>query len=256
MTTTQTISEARNRLPAQQWAEGALAQHPHRLELKGSTESIVWPAICAYCGARADERIPVRKFFRRRPRRRRGSTGGPRAGMARVPFCSGCAQQHRATQQRDSHVAGIIRGLFHPLIIPVVGSAYFGQMAFRAMPPVSSFSKEALLAWGIPAFFGASFLWSLFLLWQVAIRKRTPPQTEITLACDFSEDVSQPFERERHIYAMRNKAFADGLATLNPDRVWTDQDQASSRRKSNVLAVVLLGVILLAWLSVYIFRMP
>jgi hypothetical protein len=82
-----------------------------------------------------------------------------------------------------------------------------------------------------------------------------PAPTEITQACDFSGNVSQLFEGERHIYRLRNETFAQALAKLNPDRVWTDQDQASSRRRMHITSIALLALIVLAWVVVYVFRL-
>jgi hypothetical protein len=59
---------------------------------------------------------------------------------------------------------------------------------------------------------------------------RIARQTEITRACDFSDDVSRIFERERHIYAVRDRTFFEAFAAANHDRVWTEDDDARSDR--------------------------
>ena len=50
---------------------------------------------------------------------------------------------------------------------------------------------------------------------------RVPPLTEITRACDFSDNVGFPFGRRR-FYAIRNPAFAQAFTAANQDRLWTD----------------------------------
>jgi len=242
------------RLPAQRWAEANLAAHPHDLELRGSTDSVAWPNLCANCGGGANELIEVRKIFRRRPRRRSSGLRDHKTTIARIPFCAQCAQQHRAMEVRTSVTPRIFGALFHPLIIPVAGSAFILTKVLPEALPLSPFATDGRVAWALTAVLTFACLWSLFLLWRVAIRRGVPPQTEITLACDFSEDVSQLFEGERHIYRMRNAAFAQGLATLNRDRVWTEQHQAGSRRRMHVTAIAGLAIIVLIWVTMYIFR--
>jgi hypothetical protein len=55
------LPEDRTRLQAR--AEAALIPHPHRLELRGSPEALVWPDVCAYCGSASGERIRVSVIF-------------------------------------------------------------------------------------------------------------------------------------------------------------------------------------------------
>ena len=69
------------------------------------------------------------------------------------------------------------------------------------------------------------------------------PQTDVTRSCDFSEDVSYFFERERRIYALINKAFAEALAALNAERAWTAADQSRSKKLALVAAVLTLAVV-------------
>jgi hypothetical protein len=246
----------RERLPNQRWAEQALVPHPHQLELKGSLDSLSWPNVCAYCGSRADELIDVQKRFRRRRRRRGGSSSLSQiTTRARIPFCSSCVQQHRAMEVHKSAGHRIFATLFHPLIIPIVGSLFFLRIVLPTAVTTSPFAEGGWIAWGLPALFIFIILWTSFLLWRLAHERDMPPQTEITQACDFSGNVSQLFEGERHIYRLRNETFAQALAKLNPDRVWTDAEQAGSRRRMHVTAVVMLALIVLAWIVVYVFRL-
>ena len=61
----------------------------------------------------------------------------------------------------------------------------------------------------------------IFLTAREARFLRVPPLTEITRACDFSDNVGFPFGRRR-FYAIRNPAFADAFTRANQDRLWTD----------------------------------
>jgi len=83
---------------------------------------------------------------------------------------------------------------------------------------------------------------SLLAMWRDTRRFRVPPQTEVTLACDFSDDISEAFEGERRVYAIRDEGFAEELAAANRDRAWTRAMRARSRRLQ--LAVATVGVAL------------
>jgi hypothetical protein len=247
---------ARERLPNQRWAESSLVPHPHRLELKGALDSLSWPNVCAYCASRADELIEVRKVVRRRPRRGGGSSLNSHIiARARIPYCSSCAQQHRAMEVRPSAGHRIFATLFHPLIIPIVGSLFFLRISLPTALTTSPFAEGGWIAWGLPALFLFIIVWTGFLLLRMTRERDIPAPTEITQACDFSGNVSQLFEGERHIYRLRNETFAQALAKLNPDRMWTDQDQASSRRRMHITSIALLALIVLAWVVVYVFRL-
>jgi hypothetical protein len=80
---------------------------------------------------------------------------------------------------------------------------------------------------------------------------RFEPRSDITNACDFSKNVSMEFGRKRHIYTMRNKAFADAFIELNRDRVWTREDQERSSWRVLYQGVILLGALIIARLLMW-----
>ena len=96
---------------------------------------------------------------------------------------------------------------------------------------------------GLFALLAVTSVWSVFLMWQTTRASRLDPQTDVTRSCDFSEDVSYLFERERRIYALRNKTFAEALAALNAERAWTAADQSRSKKLALVTAVLTLAVL-------------
>ena len=233
---------ADNRFAAQRVAAQSLAPHTFRLELRGAPNDLAWPRICAYCGAGASEQITVRKASRRRRGRRSRGSGLSdfKVASAPVPFCAGCAQEHRATVQRPTTLGVLFGFLFHPLIIPVIGAGYFLPITFRAARGLSLTEPAGQIGWGLFALMLFIIVWTTVLWWRTTTPSRLEPQTEITRACDFSADVSQMFEGERRIYAMRNETFAQAFEAANADRRWTEADQARSRRWAPVLALALL----------------
>jgi hypothetical protein len=235
-------------------AEQTLAPNPHRIELRGAPSALSWPRICANCGAGASEQITVRKVFgRRRPTRFSRSTGSGylvdfRIVPAPVPFCLTCANQHRATvvPRAFNIIADFI---FSWAIIPVVGCSIIAYSIFQSVKTMSLADSSGRAGWSFFAVMIAGIVWCVGLWWRVSARDRVEYQTEITKACDFSRDVSEMFERERHIYVMRNKTFADAFAAANASRLWTAEDQAHSRRYSWVYSLGFIAVlVIVAWL--------
>lgn len=235
----------RNRSSAQIWAEGALAEHPYSLEVRGTPRELSWPRVCAYCGDAASEQITVTKAYRPRPRRHGGRSAGfmrpYHISAAPIPFCGKCAAEHRATVRPPSTASKLASFLFTPLVIPVIGSAWLASLIYGAMRGATG--AGALFGWGLLALMVANIVWCTFLMWQTSRVHRLDPQTEITRACDFSEDVSYLYEKERRIYAMRNKTFAEAMASLNRDRVWTEEEQARSMKMSFLSAVLMLAAL-------------
>lgn len=217
-------------------AEQSLAPHPNRVELRGAPSALSWPRICANCSAPADEQIVVRKvFLKRRPTRfSRSSNSGLidfRIVPAPIPFCLTCANHHRATiVPRTFNI--VTDFIFSWAIVPVVGCSILAYLTFPAVKDLSLTEPTGRAGWGLFAIFAAGIAWCCGLWWRTTAPDRVERQTEITLACDFSRDVSEIFEGERHIYAIRSKALADALASANTDRAWTAKDQAHSRRYS------------------------
>ena len=174
-----------------------------------------------------------------------------RIADAPIPFCAQCAADHRATVQAPSATKKLMTMLFHPLIIPVIGSVWVAKMMLTGagVRDMSLADPGARLGWSLVALMVFGAIWSAFLLWQTTRASRLDPLTEITRSCDFSEDVGYFFEKERRIYAMRNEQFARAFATLNAGRGWTDADQKRSNTLSfryAVLMLVTLGVV--AWI--------
>ena len=96
------------------------------------------------------------------------------------------------------------------------------------------------IGWGLVALFAFIIVWTSVLWIRMTKPSRLEPQTDVTRACDFSGDVSQMFERERHIYSMQNEGFARAFEAANASARWTDEDQARSRRVTPIVGAVFL----------------
>lgn len=237
--------------PTQRDADAALVQHPHRLELRGAPRALRWPDRCANCGAPAVERLPVAKAFYPQLRwtSRNPSTRGYRVVRAAIPVCEPCAARHRGSLQPQTWFSRYRSFILNPVHIATLGLAALFWVAAPAVRDLSSRPDSARIAIAIAAAFLLAIAWTLGLAWWTTRPDRFPRTSEITSACDFSQDVSSLFERERHIYRIRDGAFADDLSRLNSARVWTDADQKGTRWRALAGLAALIAALLVArWL--------
>jgi hypothetical protein len=87
-------------------------------------------------------------------------------------------------------------------------------------------------------------VWTIAITWWMSRPDRFERQSEITSACAISHDLGQFFEGRRHLYGLRNQAFAQALERANQARLWTERDQARMWKKSlaaTILLIVILG---------------
>jgi hypothetical protein len=85
-------------------------------------------------------------------------------------------------------------------------------------------------------------VWCLVIAWWSSRAARVERQTEVTRACDFSDDVSWLWERERRLYALRNQQFAQAFADANQGRMWVEDDDRRSHR-TTMAAFTAAGVV-------------
>ena len=147
-----------------------------------------------------------------------------------VPYCDACIDRHRALVPSRTLLGDAWRMLW-PVLIPMAGAGFFLQLSFRiALQEQAGGGLASKYVWGIPALFAFILFWCVAIAWWSSRALRVDRQTEITIACDFSDDVSWIWERERRIYALRDEGFARAFAAANADRAWTaDDDRRSSR---------------------------
>lgn len=212
----------------QKRAESRLAASQYRIELVGALAALDWPSICANCGADTGDRLIVKKVFGRpRSNTRRARYQRQVIQSAQIPYCRSCAARHRELTPPRSLI-GDLWSIVWPVLIPMIGAGWFFQLTLRMMfdtPRTDPYSKYA---WGPPAFFGAIVLWCLVISWYSSRALRVEKQSEVTQACDYSDDVSWLFERERRVYGMRNERFARAFSAANNARGWSADDDRRS----------------------------
>ena len=231
-----------------QFRDRDLARHPHRVELRGTPRRLTWPALCPNCGAPARERIPVRKVFVRGIGSHDRSPIRYRIESVPIPFCATCVARHEAAAPVLTPLVRARTYLQSFLIIPVVGASYMAVLMIDAAAGATLGDPVTWLGVGFVAFFALIAVGSVLGMWRQTRRYRVLPQTDVTLACDFSDDISQPFEGERRAYAIRDAVFAEAFTASNRDRAWTPAMQARSNRRQLVAAAVVIALAVGAWL--------
>jgi hypothetical protein len=211
----------------------------HIVALIGSHRRVAWPSLCPACGASASTHVNVAKIFGRRSRYGNHSYYRFIVRM-RVPFCAACAERH---QQLVKRVPSWIGCFFRtPAILSFIGAA--AVAAILSMIFLQG-GEDVSLGMRLYAFGGIVLLVGLgiFMTAREARFLRVPPLTEITSACDFSDNVGFPFGRRR-FYAIRNPAFAEEFAKANHDRLWTD----AIRKRDEWVSVIVFVVLIVATL--------
>lgn len=227
--------------------DGLLEPHPHRVELTGPLRSLGFPNRCANCGAATAERLPVRKVFGRNAGRPRRSSSrryqGYRIDTVRVPYCLECiaqdARERASVASRWRARLGSLLLQSFPALFPLGFAAYL----LATLGASDSFARIL-----VTVFAGAGALLIARAWWETR-RYMVPRQTGVTLAFDFSPDLSDLLDPgQRRLYAMRDAAFAEAFTALNRDRVWQPDPVAvrAERRVWIACAVFLVVAALVA----------
>jgi len=208
--------------------------------LVGSHRRVAWPSSCPGCGAPATTHIEVAKTFARRGRR----TGSYRfITRMQIPFCHSCADRHRALV---TPVPSVIGSFFRtPALLSFLGAVAVAAILWTIfIQGGEGISPGARLY----ALFGIATLVGLGILLAANEARfvRVPPLTEITRACDFSDNVGFPFGRRR-FYAIRHPAFAQAFTAANQNRLWTDAIRKRDDWISGIAFVMLIVAAVIAW---------
>ena len=222
--------------------DGLLEPHPHRLELTGPLRSLGFPNRCANCGAATSERLPVRKVFGRNSGYRRRAVSrryrGYRIDTARVPYCLACITQD--ARERQS-VASRWRARLGALLLqsfPALFPLGFAVFLLSTADDGGSFVPILALVFGSAGACLVAYAW-----WDTR-RYMVPRQTGVTLAFDFSPDISDLLDhQQRRVYAMRDPAFAGEFTALNRDRLWQpDPAAVHAEMRVWIVCAVFLGI--------------
>ena len=249
---------------------------PTRVKIAGPLHGLAFPEACARCGAPARDTLPVDKTFRHTY-----GDSPTRYEFARlhVPFCEPCRAEHgRLLQPVDPALLRRLRRTFVlrclPYVVPV------GVLLFLTSRMLGPFGRtlfgppglEMLIGAGVLGFLGLSLAGFVHLLLKArhALRAdgpgtdpndtyvRTVPillggsavitelPTPVLAAADYTTNVGELFEGERHTLTFADPVFAAQFAALNADRAWDASAPKARRarwlRKVTIAAIVLFGL--------------
>ena len=223
------------------------------IELTGAPRKLSFPQACASCGTPAGRRIPVEKVFERQ---RGAHAVRYRVVRAEVPFCTTCLQKHRDEAKHLPAGQRMLSALRSALLIPVAG---FVVAAVALLVPFTHRLGDR--DWGPALIYFALAVSSVLFAIGCAVaalrrshRHRVAEPTSITSAFDFTDDLSELFERERHSYNLRNARFAEAFVAVNASRVWDSRPRrrntpARGRGRSAVLFAGFVGsLVFVAWI--------
>jgi hypothetical protein len=230
-----------------------LAPHPHRIVLRGSTSDLQFPPMCPNCGAASAGRLTYAKVFRR------SDFEGPTSyvvSSVTVPFCEACVARHRAQEDKRTRLSNWLSGFASVAIVgaifPGLGALFVLYLALGDL--AHGRGMRMLVELGIAAVFGLIAWAQALAVWNQNERFRVPPQSDVTLAFDFSDDVAPVFEQARFICAVRDAAFANSFRALNIGREYlpaSPQAQREGRRSNRlfwVFGALLAAFLLWSWL--------
>jgi len=221
-----------------------LAPHPHRLSLRGAAGDLQFPPLCPNCGSAATDRLTYAKVFRHT------DSDGPTRHVVSsiaVPFCNACIARHRAQEKKRTLLSDLISSFATAemlgAVFPALAALFLLYLAIGDL--FHARGTRMLVELAIGAVFGLIAWAQARSVWAETEHLRVPPQSDVTIAFDFSDDIAPAFEPARFTCAMRNPAFANAFRVLNIEREYlpaSPQAQAERRRSKRLLWIV--GVLL------------
>ena len=219
-----------------------LVENATQVRLAGPLAGLVFPALCANCGASAQQKGQVAKAFMR--------TGGSdrlrQYEIARVdvPFCDTCLARHRSELEPLTSGQRLASLLGSELSWPGLGLAALGT--FFAVETSGKILRDPAASWPIVALlvflFGAAWL-ALGAAWRKGERFRIPAPTSVSSSFDFGDDQSNDFGSYPRTYSLRSAEFANAFADLNEG---ASEELLGPRLKARTSRNFIVGLLLLA----------
>jgi hypothetical protein len=219
-----------------------LAPHAHRCELYAPPDALRFPPICAHCGGAAAERLSVAKVFRRICRAELTRFEVLRVAM---PCCPACQALHRAQTPPLARASELATMLFTGEFAAALSSGAIALfLLWLAVDDIASDAVGRAVIWITLAAIFAVFALAAARRTQASTERfRVPPQTSVSKAFDFSNNIADAFDRPRHVYAMRDRNFAAQFIAANHNAIW-DPAQPSAQRAANLRRVVTIIAVL------------
>ena len=244
------------------------------VEVVGSLGHAEFPDLCVECGAAADRTLPIPKLFYHQ---NSDNPGYFYASAVVAPACSGCVRAHerelrpiapelKSRLLRGWAVAALpyvvpigvilwMLGIFGPNLVGAVleGTDPVEMAVWGAV--CAFFGLLGLMFWGLVMKPGRQMVLTPAVMPTYAQVERGPlgsryvaptEPTSLMRSVDFTDDISEMFEPERHRFSFRNYEVAARFEELNAHREWNPASPraqlAATGRKAVIAAVVLFVV--------------
>lgn len=246
------------------------------VEVLGDLDQIHFPGYCLKCGRETSRTLRISKLFRRTARRNGSRHIYFVPGHVDAPFCEECIRTHERERKpigEDIRRQLLWRWIFHslPFVLPLGASLWFVSILYREAKEMLSGDPqrvEILVVAGLVGFFVLTALSFLFLIFRLGRKLTIQPDdscyvqieagplgsrltvptspTSVSGAIDFSDDRSELFDAERHLFTFRNDGVAAEFAQLNANNTWNPASPraklASGLRWAFVIAILLFGL--------------
>jgi len=238
-----------------------LPRGSEQVHLRG-LRGVQWPPYCVKCGAPTSLRMTIAKVFRRRITGSDSVRDDPKVWQTspwhyvirkfRIPFCAACIRKQDEIREHVS-TARVVRSLLlTPLIIPFAFALFFAVKGYGPLVTGTVDNAGHAVAVGIYALFIFTMAIIAFASWRAARFNFIPPTTEITRACQMSDRLGWYDIGFHRIYAFENAGYASAFKDLNRERVWTDRDQKTMRRRQAISMTVIFASVAAAFVWLYV----
>ncbi len=250
---------------------------PHsEVEVLGPLHQVHFPGYCLKCGRETGRTLRLSKLFKRVTTQNGSSHRSFVTGQVDAPFCEECIRTHERERKpigEDVRRKLLWRWFFQslPYIFPLGVSLWFlGILYPKAKEALTSETRmvEILVAAGLLGFFALMAISFLFMIRNggrdlmiepdescyvqieagpLGSRLTVPTSpTSVSGAIDFTDDRSELFDTERHLFTFRNDGVAAEFAQLNADNTWNPASPraklASRLRWAFLIAILLFGL--------------
>lgn len=214
-----------------------LAPHAHRFSLCGALSGLQFPPLCPNCGNAAAHSLTCTKVFRHPD-----SDGPTRYTVISiaVPFCDTCTARHRAAEVKRTWMSDLVSSFatmeMLGAVFPAMAALFCFYLALGDL--FNARAMNTLMELGIGAVFAVIAYSQARTTWAETERFRVPPQSDVTIAFDFSDDIASVSESARFVCTVRNPVFAEAFRALNIGRQYVPNSpraQAERRRSNRLL---------------------
>ena len=216
----------------------------HIVNITGGAREILFPNLCARCGAPAARAVRIECAFET------GKNENRTWDIVRFApqFCDACIAQHVLEAQPVSFTRRLELMVKTWYALGIAGSA----VAICVVLTVAAkrMAEEGMNGALAPLLFAALIAvllaWCVMEAWWTTRHRAIVPPTSVTSAVDFTRDLSSVFEPSWRRFTFQNEAYAQAFTAANRAILWdshgtTAQRAASLRFDTRVIVILIVA---------------